>query len=452
VSGGASQAGPSRTGPSQAGPSRTGPSQAGPGGIGPVRTGDGVARGGSVEVGASGGGALAASRSGAEGARASRRILPGATIGVLGGGQLGRMLVHAGSRMGYRFAALDPDPRAPCGQVADLIVARYDDLDAARELARRADVITYEFENVDADVAAVLETESFVPQGSALLRTTQNRLREKRAGEAAGARVAPYAEIASLDGLREAVERLGLPAVLKTAEGGYDGKGQRVLRRREDLAPAWEELSRGGRVLMLEKFIDFEREISVIAARRPSGEVRAFPPAENVHVDNILHLSIVPARIPDSLKAEAERLAVSVAESLGVAGLIAVEMFVGRDGALYVNELAPRPHNSGHYTIEACRTSQFEQHIRAICDLPLGDTALLTPAVMVNVLGQHLPAVLEWMQRPDEAAERLGVAPKVHLYGKAEARPGRKMGHVNVLAENVDAALEWIAQTNIWKG
>ena len=384
-------------------------------------------------------------------AREPVRILPGATVGVLGGGQLGRMLVHAGSRMGYRFAALDPDPRAPCGQVAELIVARYDDLAAARELARRADVITYEFENVDAGVAAVLEAESYVPQGSALLRTTQHRLREKRAVEAAGARVAPYAEVASLEGLREAAERLGLPAVLKTAEGGYDGKGQRVLRRREELEPAWEDLSRAG-VLVLEKFIDFEREISVIAARRPSGEVRAFPPAENVHVNNILHLSIVPARIPDRLRAEAERLAVSIAESLGVVGLIAVEMFVGRDGTLYVNELAPRPHNSGHHTIEACRTSQFEQHIRAICDLPLGDVSLLTPTVMVNVLGQHLPAVLEWMQRPDEAAERLGVAPKVHLYGKAEARPNRKMGHINVLAPSVDAALEWIAQSNIWKG
>jgi 5-(carboxyamino)imidazole ribonucleotide synthase len=378
--------------------------------------------------------------------------LPGATIGVLGGGQLGRMLVHAGSRMGYRFAALDPDPQAPCGQVAELIVARYDDLAAARELARRADVITYEFENVDAGVAAVLEAESYVPQGSALLHTTQHRLREKRAVEAAGARVAPYAVITGLDGLREAAERLGLPAVLKTAEGGYDGKGQRVLRRREDLEPAWEELSRAGGVLVLEKFIDFEREISVIAARRPSGEVRAFPPAENVHVNNILHLSIVPARIPDRLRTEAERLAVSIAESLGAVGLIAVEMFVGSDGTLYVNELAPRPHNSGHHTIEACRTSQFEQHIRAICDLPLGDVSLLTPAVMVNVLGQHMPAVLKWMERPDEAAERLGVAPKVHLYGKAEARPNRKMGHINVLAPNVDNALEWIAQSNIWKG
>lgn len=387
-----------------------------------------------------------------EAARRPRQILPGATIGILGGGQLGRMLAHAGSRMGYRFVALDPSPDAPCGHVADLIVAPYSDREAARELARRSDVVTYEFENVDAGVAAMLEAESYVPQGSRLLYTTQNRVREKRAVEAAGARVAPWAEVAGLEELRAAASRLGLPAVLKTAEGGYDGKGQRVLRHESDLEPAWAELSRGGCPLVLERFIEFEREISVIAARRPSGEVRVFPPAENVHVDNILHLSIVPARIPGSLRAEAERLAVSIAEALDAVGLLAVEMFVGRDGALYVNELAPRPHNSGHYTMEACRTSQFEQHIRAICDLPLGDTGLLTPVVMVNVLGEHLPALTEWLRRPDAVAERLGVVPKVHLYGKKEARPKRKMGHVNVLASRTEDALAWIAQSNIWKG
>ncbi|MFC4598598.1 5-(carboxyamino)imidazole ribonucleotide synthase [Cohnella hongkongensis] len=380
-----------------------------------------------------------------------RAILPGATIGVLGGGQLGRMLAHAGGRLGYRFVTLDPTPDSPCGQTADQITAAYDDREAARELARRSDVITYEFENVDAGVAEMLERESYVPQGSKLLYTTQHRLREKRAVEAAGVQVAPYAEIASLEGLREAAARLGLPAVLKTATGGYDGKGQWVLRSEDELAPAWEEAARSGTQLVLEKFIVFDKEISVIAARSPSGEVKTFPPAENIHVHNILHLSIVPARITDEVRAEAEKLAVSIAETLGVVGLIAVEMFLTADGRLYVNELAPRPHNSGHYTMEACRTSQFEQHVRAICDLPLGDPSLLTPVVMANVLGEHMEPLLAWMGEKDSAAEKLGVEVKVHLYGKAEAKVKRKMGHLNVLAPNVESALEWISQSNIWR-
>ncbi|THF78824.1 5-(carboxyamino)imidazole ribonucleotide synthase [Cohnella fermenti] len=384
-------------------------------------------------------------------AEARKPILPGSTIGILGGGQLGRMLAHSGSRLGYKFVTLDPTPDSPCGQTAQQIVAGYSDREAARELAKRSDVITYEFENVDADVAAMLEQESYVPQGSKLLHTTQHRLREKRAIEAAGARVAPYAEVDSLASLREAASSLGLPAVLKTATGGYDGKGQWVLRSEDQLAPAWSEAEKAGTELVLEKFISFELEISVIAARRPSGEVKTFPPAENVHVDNILHLSIVPARISDEVRAEAERLAVSIAETLGAVGLIAVEMFVASDGTLYVNELAPRPHNSGHYTMEACRTSQFEQHIRAICDLPLGDPSLLTPVVMANILGEHIPPLLAWMESRDAEAERLGVEPKVHLYGKAEAKNKRKMGHVNVLAAHTESALAWISQSNIWR-
>jgi 5-(carboxyamino)imidazole ribonucleotide synthase len=390
---------------------------------------------------------------GEEGAKGSqpRTIVPGATIGVLGGGQLGRMLAHAGNRLGYRFLTIDPTPDSPCGQTAAQIVANYDDQNAARELAARSDVITYEFENVDAGVAAMLETESYVPQGSALLYTTQHRLREKRAVEAAGVKVAPYAEIVSLESLREAAASLGLPAVLKTATGGYDGKGQWVLRAEDELEQAWNEASRTGTQLVLEKFIVFDKEISVIAARSPSGEVKTFPPAENIHVHNILHLSIVPARIEDAVRQEAEKLAISIAETLGVVGLIAVELFLTADGQLYVNELAPRPHNSGHYTMEACRTSQFEQHVRAICNLPLGDTALLTPVVMANILGEHMEPLLAWMAEHDAAAERLGVEPKVHLYGKAEAKHKRKMGHLNVLAPNVEAALEWIAQSNIWR-
>ncbi|WP_053372689.1 5-(carboxyamino)imidazole ribonucleotide synthase [Paenibacillus sp. FJAT-27812] len=378
-------------------------------------------------------------------------LLPGSTIGILGGGQLGRMMANAGSAMGYRFIALDPVVDSPTGQVAEQIVAAYDDREAARELAKRSDVITYEFENVDADVAAMLMEESYVPQGSKLLHTTQHRLREKQAIEAAGVRVAPYREIRSVEELREAVAAFGTPCVLKTAMGGYDGKGQWVIRSAGEIEEAYETLSRAKVQLVLEQFIRFDKELSVIAARSPQGEIKAFPVAENIHVDNILHLSIVPARISAELQREAERLAMRIAEGLGVVGLIAVELFVTAEGELFVNELAPRPHNSGHYTMEACRTSQFEQHVRAVCNLPLGDTALLTPVVMVNVLGQHVEPLLELTSRQDEAAKRLKVAPKLHLYGKKEAVYKRKMGHVNVLAENIDAALSWIEETTIWK-
>ncbi|WP_339206947.1 5-(carboxyamino)imidazole ribonucleotide synthase [Paenibacillus sp. FSL K6-3182] len=378
-------------------------------------------------------------------------LLPGSTIGILGGGQLGRMMANAGSAMGYRFIALDPTPDAPTGQVAEQIVAAYDNHDAARELAKRSDVITYEFENVDADVAAMLMAESYVPQGSELLYTTQHRLREKRAIEAAGVRVAPYREIRSVDELREAVTAFGTPCVLKTAMGGYDGKGQWVIRSESEIEEAYETLARARVQLVLEQFIRFDKEISVIAARSPQGEIKVFPVAENIHVDNILHLSIVPARITEDLQQQAERLAERIAEGLGVVGLIAVELFVTADGELFVNELAPRPHNSGHYTMEACRTSQFEQHVRAVCNLPLGDTTLMSPVVMVNVLGEHVAPLLELTARADEAAKRLKVAPKLHLYGKKEAVVKRKMGHVNVLAETTDAALSWIEETTIWK-
>lgn len=396
-------------------------------------------------------GTMCAHAAGTDGGAEPRTVLPGSVIGILGGGQLGRMMALAGSAMGYRFVALDPTPDAPCGQVADQIVAAYDDAEAARELARRADVITYEFENVDAGVTAMLMAESYVPQGSELLYTTQHRLREKRAIEAAGVRVAPYAEIRSLRELQAAAADFGFPCVLKTATGGYDGKGQWVIRSEAEIGAAWDALSKAGTELVLEQFIRFDKELSVIAARSPRGEVRTFPAAENIHVDNILHLSIVPARVPADVQREAERLAVRIAEGLNVIGLIAVEMFWSAEHGLYVNELAPRPHNSGHYTMDACRTSQFEQHVRAVCNLPLGDPGLLTPVVMVNVLGEHLEPVVARIAQPDETAARLGVKPMLHLYGKREAAAKRKMGHVNVLAASTDDALNWIAETNIWK-
>jgi len=380
-----------------------------------------------------------------------KTILPGATIGVLGGGQLGRMLANAGSELGYRFVTLDPTENGPMGQVSEQIVAAYSDAEAARKLALRSDVITYEFENVSAEVAGMLMQEAYVPQGNHLLYTTQHRLREKRAIEAAGVPVAPYREIVTLQDLQEGVAQFGTPCVLKTATGGYDGKGQWVIKHSDEIAEAFETLSKAKTELVLEQFIHFTKEISVIAARSPQGEVKVFPVAENIHVSNILHLSIVPARISNELQAEAEQLAIKIAQGLDAVGLIAVEMFVTEQDGLYVNELAPRPHNSGHYTMEACRTSQFEQHVRAVCNLPLGDTSLTTPVVMVNVLGQHVPPLLERMSAVDKLAEELEVTPKVHLYGKADAVHNRKMGHVNVLASNIDAAMQWIERTGIWQ-
>lgn len=380
-------------------------------------------------------------------------LLPGSTIGILGGGQLGRMLALSGRAMGYRFVTLDPTPDAPCGQAADKqIVAAYHNLEAARELAEQSDVITYEFENVDAGVTGLLMEEAYVPQGSELLYTTQHRLREKRAIEAAGVKVAPYREIDSLQALEEAIAALGTPCVLKTATGGYDGKGQWVIRKPEEAAEAYETLARAKTELVLEQFIHFHKELSVIAARSPRGEVKAFPAAENIHVDNILHLSIVPARVPETVQKQAEALAIRIAEHLQVAGLIAVEMFLTEDGQLYVNELAPRPHNSGHYTMEACRTSQFEQHIRAICNLPLGSTELMSPVVMVNVLGEHVEPLLQWLENEAVTAKPSGanITPKIHLYGKHEAKHKRKMGHVNLLTDDVEKALAWIERTGIW--
>lgn len=381
---------------------------------------------------------------------AIKTILPGATIGVLGGGQLGRMIANAGSELGYRFVTLDPTAAGPMGQVCEQIVAKYDDAEAARELAQRSDVITYEFENVDANVASMLMEQSYVPQGSQLLYTTQHRLREKRAIEATGVQVAPYREITTLESLEAAVAEFGTPCVLKTAMGGYDGKGQWVIKSEAEIKEAFETLSKAKTELVLEQFIKFDKEISVIAARSPQGEIKVFPAAENIHVSNILHLSIVPARIDANLRQRAEELALKIADGLQAVGLIAVEMFVAQDGQLYVNELAPRPHNSGHYTMEACRTSQFEQHVRAVCNLPLGDTTVTTPVVMVNVLGQHVAPLLERMSQTDKLAEQLEVTVKVHLYGKADAVHNRKMGHVNVLANNIEQAMQWIEATGIW--
>lgn len=373
-----------------------------------------------------------------------KQIKPGSTLGILGGGQLGRMIALAGRAMGYRFVTMDPTADAPCGQTADRqIVASYDDVEAAMQLASVSDVISYEFENVDAQVAEVLESRAYVPQGSRLLRITQNRIREKTAIREIGIPVAPFCVVNSLEDLQDAVRELGLPAVMKTATGGYDGKGQWVLRSEAELAEAYETLSKAGTELIVEQFVPFQMELSVVAARNPAGELAVFPVSENIHQENILHLSIVPARISAEVAARAEEIARTIVEKLDVVGLIAVELFLTEDGQLYVNELAPRPHNSGHFTMDACVTSQFEQHVRAVCNLPLGSTELLSSVVMVNILGEHLQSVIDQIDKLPRTA-------KLHLYGKAESKAKRKMGHINVLAPTVEEALTLIDELKIW--
>jgi 5-(carboxyamino)imidazole ribonucleotide synthase len=371
-------------------------------------------------------------------------IKPGSTIGILGGGQLGRMIAIAGRNMGYRFNTLDPTPDSPCGQVADhQVIAPFSDLNAAKELAHFSDVITYEFENVDSNVASILETTSYVPQGSGLLKITQNRIREKTTLQSFDVPVAPFKVIEAEKDIYSSTERLGLPCVMKTATGGYDGKGQWVIRNSDDLQMAIETWNKAGIDMIIEQFIPFSKELSVIVARNIQGQTKTFPVAENVHINNILHQSIVPARITSEQTIQAEKVAMKIADALQVAGLIAVEMFLTNDGEIIVNELAPRPHNSGHYSMDACITSQFEQHIRAICGLPLGDTTLLSPIIMVNILGQHLGKVLD-------KVDQLPPAAKIHLYGKKESVENRKMGHINFLGPTLEHVNQQINDLQIW--
>ena len=372
----------------------------------------------------------------------TKMIKPGQTIGILGGGQLGRMMAISAREMGYRIAVLEPTKDSPCGQIADVeVVAAYNDLGAAKDLAKHCDVLTYEFENIDHVTAEWLQNNLYLPQGHQLLQVTQHRALEKEAIQSFDVPVAPFRVIGNLDDLQQAIEEIGVPAVLKTCRGGYDGKGQVVIRELHEVEEAYRALEGKGE-LILEGWIHFEKELSVIVTRSVHGETSTFPVAENIHRNNILHESIVPARIAGDIQEQAEQLAIKLAHGLNMIGTLAVEMFLTRDGDIYVNELAPRPHNSGHYTIDACETSQFEQHIRAICGLPLGSTELLKPVVMVNVLGEHLPSVM------DKLAEFATI--KLHLYGKEEAKIGRKMGHINVLAPTVEAALDKVNSLNIW--
>ncbi len=365
-------------------------------------------------------------------------ILPGATLGVLGSGQLGRMFTIAARRLGYRVDIFSPDSDTPAGQVGDIeVVAPYEDLDRVREFARAVSVVTFEFENVpSATSRAAAEVVPVRPAGE-VLHITQQRLREKTFLASRGFPVTPFRRTTTLAELEAAARDLGLPAVLKTASFGYDGKGQQKLRSVAELPEAFAALA--GAEGIYEAFVDFSKEVSVIAARTSDGEFAAFPVFENAHADHILDVTFAPAAIPEALSGEAIRLARGILEALDVVGLLTVELFVTRDGRLLVNELAPRTHNSGHLTIDACTTCQFEQQLRAVCGLPLGSTELRRPAAMANLLGDI------WISaggEPDWTSALLDPLVKLHLYGKAAPRKGRKMGHLTATGATVEEAVE----------
>jgi 5-(carboxyamino)imidazole ribonucleotide synthase len=361
-------------------------------------------------------------------------IPPGSALGVLGSGQLGRMFAIAARRLGYRVHVLSPDSDTPTGQVADVeINARYDDLDAIANFARGVRVVTFEFENVPAATTAACERFAPVRPGGNVLHVSQHRLREKTFLKSAGVPVTPFAAVRSLDDLTHAAQQLGLPAVLKTAAWGYDGKGQRIIRTPDEASNAWRELATDEAIL--ESFIDFDCEISVVAARSADDRIVTYGPMRNTHRDHILDLSLVPAGIGERTANSAIDIARIVLESLDVIGVLCVEFFVAKNGDLMINELAPRPHNSGHVTIDTHVTCQFEQQVRAVCGLPLGSTQQHRPAAMANLLGDL------WQSGPPrwDAALALDEV-KLHLYGKQDARPGRKMGHLTALADTADEA------------
>jgi 5-(carboxyamino)imidazole ribonucleotide synthase len=362
-------------------------------------------------------------------------VLPGSTIGVLGSGQLGRMFAIAARRMGYRVHTLSPDEDTPTGQVADVeINAPYEDLDAVCRFASGVSVVTFEFENVPAATATAAARCAPVRPSGDVLHTTQHRLREKTFLSRAGLPHTPFRQVSSMEELATAAKELGLPAILKTADFGYDGKGQFRIREASDFEEAW--LAVGEREAVLEAFIDFDREISVVAARTVDGQFVHYSAIENQHRNGILDISIAPARVADKIVRDAIEIARVVLEKLHVAGVLCVEFFVTKDERLLVNELAPRPHNSGHFTFDANLTSQFEQQLRAVCLLPPGDVTQFRPAAMGNLLGDL------WANGEPDWIKAASVADvKIHLYGKTAPRPGRKMGHLTALATTAEQAV-----------
>jgi len=373
----------------------------------------------------------------------SPAILPGSSIGVLGSGQLGRMFAIAARRMGYRVHVFSPESDTPTGQVADVEVsAPYEDLDAVRRFARSVEVVTFEFENVPHETADAAAEHARVRPAGSVLHVAQNREREKTFLARAGLPVPRFEVVRSLGDLEQALVRVGCPAVLKTARFGYDGKGQARIDAPTDAATAWGAI--GQQDAVLEEFVDFERELSVVAARGLDGAMADYGAVENRHRNHILDLTIAPASVPERVARDAQQLACAVLEALDVVGVLCVELFLARDGRLLINEIAPRPHNSGHFTFDASVTSQFEQQLRAVCGLPLGSTAQVSPAAMANLLGDLWQ---NGIPRWEAACAHRNV--KLHLYGKATARPGRKMGHLTALsATTADAVRDVLAARN----
>ena len=357
-----------------------------------------------------------------------KTILPPSTIGIIGGGQLGRMMAISARQMGYRVAVLEPSINSPLGQIADIeFNDAYDNKIALNNLLEKSDVVTYEFENIPYSTIRKLAPLGNLPQGAMPLIITSHRLREKLAIKEAGYKVAPFLAVLNKDELKYAVKKIGYPCILKTSSGGYDGKGQWVLHSDDDLPEVLAIANDNEYVL--EGFVNFTKEISVIVTRSVNGEIQVFPVAENEHVNQILHVSIAPARIGNSLRHEAESIAMGLIEKLDFVGTLAIEMFVTDDGII-INEMAPRPHNSGHWTIDGCTVSQFEQHVRAVCGLPLVTPEFKGHSIMVNLLGQHVEHALTAWQKPEFSNAKL------HMYGKEELKRNRKIGHINFIGND----------------
>jgi len=360
-----------------------------------------------------------------------KTLQPGATLGMIGGGQLGRYFVIAARRMGYEVAVLDPSADAPAMQLAThKIVAAYDDQEGLKALASISDAVTIEFENVPFDSLAWLANTVPVAPSPECARIAQDRRLEKEMAHSHGLKPAPNAAIESADDVAAAAQTTGLPAILKTATLGYDGKGQAVCHSEEEVREAFGSLN--GVACVLEKRIDLDIEVSVVLCRSHDGVATCFPIAENVHVNGILDTSTAPASISDALADEVKRQAIQLAHGIDYVGVLGVEFFIATDGSVYFNEMAPRPHNSGHYTLDATAVCQFEQQVRMLCAMPAGDPSLLSPVTMLNLLGDHwMPNAPNWPSVLSEPSAHL------HLYGKADARKARKMGHINCLADTV---------------
>jgi len=364
-------------------------------------------------------------------------IRPGATIGILGGGQLGRMTAMAARTLGYNVHILDPDPNCAASAVADRVVAaRFDDADAAAELARHCAVVTLEIEQISPPAMDAVQRHAPLRPSKTIVEVIQDRARQKRWLADNSLPLGAYREVGSVDDLYAAFDALG-PLFVKARHGGYDGRSQARVQRRTDVPAAWEALA--GRGAVAEQALDLELELSVMVARRPSGETKVFPPALNVHERQILAWSVLPAPLPSAITAEAVELARRIGDAFSLEGILAVEMFLTTDGALLVNELAPRPHNSFHETEVACSTSQFEQLVRAVCDLPLGMTDALRPGAIYNLFGDVWLAAPNGTPAFEAALAQPGI--RLHLYGKPGARPGRKMGHLSAVGETPDDAL-----------